>query len=428
MVQQISDIESKHFKIRGIDVKFQLVLAPSDMKFVAILAGQLTNSSTYPCTFAKVSKSDFMCIEKSQNWLVWSYEDRIRDAQKVQKFKDSLPIYGKSNRPKITQYIASLKSRQEYPPVIGKYIDKVKAEPLHLKNNAWQQWHMHVFRVAILRTPKAILDKTNEIGELGDCVFKAYYAMLKTCKLGKIAWKIRLWFREDRKKNKALEIRFTGEESLKLRRNFMLAIEALHSDSFNDLAQFKTHVLAYAGYHLREAVALFSRFNLTESDVVTLEEACTKYYRVCDLFLNVTLTIWTIGNVVPVHVKECMSEFGLGLAINTLHGREAKHLRLRDYTRKARVDNRWQTAFRHEYMSTIWLKQHDLSTLNSNESSEEFPQKEYQNHIPVKYLDSEEFCYCGLTKSGGQYCKFCSSNVRKDIDISCQKGKKLKPH
>ena len=143
----------------------------------------------------------------------------------------------------------------------------------------------------------------------------------------------------------------------------------------------------------------------------------------CALFLNVTLTTWTIGNVVPIHTRECYSEFGLGLAINTMQGREAKHLRLREYTKKTTVLNRWNMAFRHEYMSTIWLNENDPSCSNIKMSVEEFTQKEFQNHIPKIFTNSEVYCYCGITKTDGN-CAYCTHPLnRADIESSCKEGK-----
>ena len=41
-------------------------------------------------------------------------------------------------RSHITKIIAQNKSRQEFVPPSGKYVDLLKAEPLHNTNNAWQ--------------------------------------------------------------------------------------------------------------------------------------------------------------------------------------------------------------------------------------------------------------------------------------------------
>ena len=52
-------------------------------------------------------------------------------------------------RTNTTTYIRSLKSRQEFVPLVGKYIDKAKAEPLHIKNNVCKEMFMKVWDVVI---------------------------------------------------------------------------------------------------------------------------------------------------------------------------------------------------------------------------------------------------------------------------------------
>ena len=42
------------------------------------------------------------------------------------------------DRTKVTQFIASQKSRQEFKPIFGPFVDKAVVEPLHLANNNWQ--------------------------------------------------------------------------------------------------------------------------------------------------------------------------------------------------------------------------------------------------------------------------------------------------
>jgi hypothetical protein len=68
---------------------------------------------------------------------------RVNVAEKVAKFKKKMSnkVTYKTNRSKVTNFIASNHSRQEFPPLIGKLSDKAMVEPLHLKNNAVQHLH-----------------------------------------------------------------------------------------------------------------------------------------------------------------------------------------------------------------------------------------------------------------------------------------------
>ena len=67
---------------------------------------------------------------------------RLSDAKAVSNFKKQKRIAEfskeRSERSKITSFISSIKSRQEFAPFLNQYVDEVKPEPLHNMNNAWQ--------------------------------------------------------------------------------------------------------------------------------------------------------------------------------------------------------------------------------------------------------------------------------------------------
>ena len=54
--KQIADLEGKVFEINGLDVNFQFQELPNDMKMLAMLGGELSNSSTYFSTLANVRR------------------------------------------------------------------------------------------------------------------------------------------------------------------------------------------------------------------------------------------------------------------------------------------------------------------------------------------------------------------------------------
>lgn len=79
------------------------------------------------------------------------------------------------------------------------------------------------------------------------------------------------------------------------------------------------------------------------------------------LFLQkVNPTVWTIGYVVQT------LSFGLGL--NTMQGREAKHIKLKKYMENStnvRKGQRWSHVFRHEHIALVWLKDIDPTRQNT---------------------------------------------------------------
>ena len=76
----------------------------------------------------------------------------LKVAKKVEDFKKSLQDPRGKQRSKVTKFISQNKSRQEFSPPLGKYVDIIKPEPLHNTNNAWQQWSA-ILSVAIQYTP-----------------------------------------------------------------------------------------------------------------------------------------------------------------------------------------------------------------------------------------------------------------------------------
>ena len=87
-----------------------------------------------------------------------------------------------TNIEKITSFTSQQKSRQEFPP-----LDGAKAEPLHLKNNAWQQWNFFVLKYALSRTDVRNCDTVFEM--LTNSCFGKYYHgipfMVKAIRLAK---------------------------------------------------------------------------------------------------------------------------------------------------------------------------------------------------------------------------------------------------
>ena len=142
---EVEEIEKQVFPINVngtvVSVKFCIAELPNDMKMLAYLAGELSNSAKYFSTFAKVSLDDCKNTsgsfgkEKSNTWRPWEYSKRLAVAKAVdiQKRKvNKLSIKPSTKRNKITSFIAQQSSRQEFVPLVGKLIDQAHVDPLHL--------------------------------------------------------------------------------------------------------------------------------------------------------------------------------------------------------------------------------------------------------------------------------------------------------
>ena len=426
--ERMSEIEGKTYNIdidgKEITLSFKIELFPNDMKYLAFLGGKLTISATYFSPFADVKKNDINNLEgtyglEHQNkWHPWKYCERMRVAAAVEKKKAEVSktnLKPATKREKVTSFISQQKSRQEFLPLVGKFIDRAKAEPLHLKNNAWQQWNMSVLNYAL---SKSNIDNCNSISDVPpNSVFGKYYHCIRfIVKATRLAKKNRKWFAGDRSKNKQLEYRFTGKESRLFCHNFMSIVLSLKTDTDQDPHTFQLHVFAYTAINLRDSVSLFSRITVSGEEIKNLQQVCSNFFRATSLFLSgCTPTSWTIGHVVPLHAKQLCSSIGMGLGVNTMEGREAKHIALANFTRNTQYSNRWAQVFRHEYVSLIWLRENGC---------DEILHKNTKNVYIPNRCHTDQFCHCGQPKTVNvEKCSFCLEHFRVILSNCVAQGK-----
>lgn len=120
---EMEAIEGKHFTTaRGYQVRFLFKFFPSDMK---CFSGELPNAAEYfSPLFGSMGGSD-------APWQPWNYQQRLAMAKKVENFKRKLKDPDGKQRGEVTEFISANKSRQEFPPPLGKYVDCIKPDPLH---------------------------------------------------------------------------------------------------------------------------------------------------------------------------------------------------------------------------------------------------------------------------------------------------------
>ena len=114
--------------------EFKVKSLPNDLKMLAFSSGELINAAYYFVTYANVMQDNCRDVNKvfsleddDADWKPFSFKKRIEDSISVEKKKVELlkkSKCGKVNRTTITNYIGkTLHSRQEFPPLLGKYID-----------------------------------------------------------------------------------------------------------------------------------------------------------------------------------------------------------------------------------------------------------------------------------------------------------------
>ena len=428
--KQIHDLVGKVFEIHGIHVTFKFKELPNDMKMLAMLGGELSNAATYFSSFANICQHDLTDLngkfgyDPTCKWKPWSFKERIRVANSVENFKKSLEkkkISMKTKRSKVTEFIAGKKSRQEFPPLLGELIDNAHVEPLHLKNNAWQYFFKTLLKEALGKSELLRAISTFADVPTSSVFYKVIHSLQYEVKAKRLAKKVKKWFDETQGKQADLQYRFTGKESRLFCHNFMQLIKSLSSESDSKKQKQTVLALVYIGVRLRDCCSIFNRFDMKETDISKLNCLAVEYFRANAMFLptSVNPTIWTIGHVLPVHVKQVFNAYGQGFLTVTMEGREAKHVALQRLSFNTTYQKRWQEVFRHEFIMLIWLPE------QGHEPCSYTPSKSV--YIPPRVFDDPLCCYCGLQKADqtDSGCSFCTDPLLTLIHESVGQGKIL---
>lgn len=424
---EMATIASQTFSVRDQQVKFEFKLVPSDMKWLAKFSGELSNAARYPCSFANVQLSELQ--ERGQSlsnnpqskWRPWEYKFREEVAKKVTQFKEKQgrPINAAQEqtlRTKVCNHIASLKSRQEFEPILGPVIQNAKCDSLHVGNNCWGHWHKLLFTHVLAKAK--IPTSTKSVFQLAEdnSLRKHLKALRFKLKCKKMYNKILRWFKEKRKSS-ASEFRFTGEETKKFCDGFMYLIQAqIEEGNIEQAKSFFVLSLGRMGLHLRNSLSLASRVsNISSSDLPNLEQDCRQYFNLTSLFHSANLSVWAMGYCVPFHTKQLFEDLGVGLGINSMQGRESKHQQLASFASFSLVKHRWSKVFRHEHMSNIWIRQ-------QNPFHDTY-KKCKDTYVP-KRCSTAGYCSCGMPLSTASACMYCSCEISKEI-IACGSAGKL---
>ena len=117
--------------------------------------------------------------EHDSHFKPWNYKDHLKVVKLVEKHKTKLTQKQLAARTKVTEFIASQNSRQEFEPLLGPVIDKAVVEPLHLANNNWQFLFSELFTF-VLHSKTVIPCGVKSITDLAKkLLLKTVFDMLK---------------------------------------------------------------------------------------------------------------------------------------------------------------------------------------------------------------------------------------------------------
>ena len=185
----------------------------------------------------------------------------------------------KTKRNRITTFICGEKSRHEFQPLIGLFVDQAHIEPLHPKNNSCRQLFRRILYESIAKS--ALSPNVKHFDDVPHSApfYKHVDCLQKTAKLARLAKEVKRWFNETKGSGKDFQYRFTVQESRMFLHNFMFLIDSLSEPCDNEKHSFTLHVFAYICLQLRQSVSVFCRVvNVTLKDIDLLRQYCTKMF------------------------------------------------------------------------------------------------------------------------------------------------------
>lgn len=152
-------------------------------------------------------------------------------------------------------------------------------------------------------------------------------------------------------------------------------------------------------------------FHISDPLIKELKVFCNNYLQCHALFLSINQTVWTIGQVVPEHTSDMFNRYGKGFRLNSMEGREAKHIFVRKYSVNTLYKDRWKQIFRHEFILLIWLRSrgYNLSTSSRNR---------LETYVPAR-VKKPDYCYCGMVKDIKKLLVLCTPIKRKNKIMYC---------
>lgn len=282
-------------------------------------------------------------------------------------------------------------------------------KPLHLKNNAVQKLHNQMLKLALAKSN--LPNNITSMAEMPQCSVKRYLESLDAeVKATRLKKQLIKWLLEDKTKDKDFTYRFTGKDSRLILHGFMYLINAIRGNSTDLKLITKLLVIVFTAVRLRDSVSLFSMYHFSEEKCQKLFSCTSDYLVALTLFgYSPSPSEWSIGRVAAVHAQWMFERYGTGLGINTMQGREAKHVHIASYARHSHIRNRWLMIFRHDYIRNIWLPLQQPSLLVYHRAKESL--------VPDRIEDSLLHCSsCGFLKSGSSdKCYYCGHEIMAEI-------------
>ena len=420
-------LESSVFTVCGRDCTLEFQPA-ADMSWQSWAANELNQAATYPSPYANVHKGNMSTMgasiggEEDHLWKPFTQNIREKHLKLTNDFLSGLPstMSSENTRKKKLEFMAENGIRQDGPPRIGIFADRLRPDPLHCEINAWQHFlslaynesvQRSVFSqfIDILTAPVCVnqhdrqhdnnesteyvestIDLSPSISNaevssksmLQEGAQKRYEEVLKKsnmtfcskgmipgCGLGYIASKIKEHYDDQSKRFNKLSIRLIGEQAITLARYSYRLVDSLQMPDESKNQELRRIALSKIAEYLRNAGGLFNKIHTNTSEIFQLQEYCQLYFNLMALFFNsdINVTVWTMGYAIPYHSKLLYDSYKVGFGIISLQAKESKHsglkeeLALTNRSNKNTATGKWWQVMRSNYIRTFYLPEHQPS-------------------------------------------------------------------
>lgn len=432
----------------------------ADQSWQSWTNNELNQAATYPSPYANVHKGELCKMGGSMGnsadctWQVPTQEKRMRDLEKLEGFKKSLPKHlekSKSHK-QVLEFMANNGIRQLGEPRIGEFANRQRPEPVHNEINAWQNLLNLIYKEALQRNVVElfldVLASPIEVSEnarvqlspvllttphqegVGERVRHVDVANRQAeslsehmqtatqsiddsgkrpgCGLAFVANKIKEHYNDKDQKSNNLTTRLIGEQAIALAKYSYRLIDTLEIPNESGAQKLKRQALGKAAQHLRNAGTLFNKVNTYLIEIEQLKENLITYYNLLALFFpsSVNVTVWTVAYAIPYHASLLFEKYNIGFGILSLQAKESKHsgikhdLMLTNRSRSTGSLGKWWQVMRANYVRAFYLPEHH--PMPSMYISH------YESRMPPQ-VSKRNFCQCGREKSDPeeQLCTFC---------------------
>ncbi len=365
ILAKMKELQGRKFEIafkegeedRVQEFEFRPGLILGDQKWIADFCGEVSNSATYPSSFCNVSKQQLQDtdggIGSGEKWQEWSLDDRRRALSELKTVCDryvKMHRYEPS-REYLVKWLAELKSRQIAEPPLGEFCRLAEICILHVALLAWGDLASDFVFGFLQRICGTHRGKFRDLPE--NHPFCIFIHALFDAGASRFAKHLRRQWNEGAK---TLDYRLRGQEVEVLCKHFLnISALFLHhctdSESLISLCTF--HKLARL---LCDITRDMSRISVTEDDLKTLSKNCRCYHTLKVRVKNGSFfhqNDFTIGYVIPYRAWKIFNQFGVGLGLASMQGREHKHQVLKRFLRNANPNPeiKWFHVLFYDYIS-----------------------------------------------------------------------------